>query len=329
MLIVGCGNIAGGLEMSLKERPDFPITHAGAFKNDSRFLLDAFVDPETEKRSQFMDYWNVAKGFDNLSQALKQGEYLDIISICSPTNRHFLHLEEAIKLRPKLVFAEKPLTSDISESKRVIEKYKKENIKLVVNYSRRWDSSLEDFKLEMVNGKFGELRSVNALYNKGIMNNGSHLIDLFNDFFDTLIIFSVGRPTYDFFEDDPSIPFVLTGPNNLSINVNCGHASDYDLFEIQFVFSLGIITMELGGLSWRERNVTNDMVFSGYKILTKGKTYDGKNFQTLNNAVNNIYNSVNKKAKLKSTGETAYLAQKLCEKIKKKSLIDFKRKNNE
>ena len=329
VLIVGCGNIAGGLEMSLNKDLNFPITHAGAYKNDSRFLLSGFVDPEIKKRNEFMKYWNVTRGFNNLSEVLELGECFDIISICSPTNKHFHHLEEAIKLRPKIVFAEKPLTTEINESKKIIEKYKKENIKLAVNYSRRWDTSLEDFMCDMSNGKFGKLRSVNALYNKGIMNNGSHLIDLFNIFFADLKVFSVGSPSYDFFEDDPSIPFVLIRSNNLFLNVNCGHASDYDLFEIQFVFSLGIITMELGGLSWRERSIKKDMVFSGYKILTKGKTYLGKNLETFSNAINNIYDSVNKKADLKSTGETALLAQKLCEKIKRKSLSNFKRKNNE
>ena len=50
VLIVGCGNIAGGFD---HEQPgtDTPFTHAGAYCRHGGFALAACVEPDAERRA--------------------------------------------------------------------------------------------------------------------------------------------------------------------------------------------------------------------------------------------------------------------------------------
>ena len=318
VLIIGCGNIAGFLEIKKPSEKRPPITHAGAFSKDSRFKIKACVEPNVHQREKFMKFWEIKTGYDDISQISIKENYFDVISVCSPNSHHFEHLTFALKLRPKVVFAEKPLTENLSEAKIIIEKYKKAKIKLIVNHTRRWDKSVEKFKFNLIKNKWGILRSINGVYNKGIMNNGIHLIDLLNFLVGEMDILFVGNPIHDYFDNDPSVPFMLKTKKGVNINVNCGHAGDFDIFEVQFIFSRGVVVMESGGSIWVERNIENSKYFHDYKSLGVQSRRKGTNILTFSNAISNIFNSIKNDEKLKSSAETAIIAQTLCNKIKKR-----------
>ena len=76
VLIVGCGQIAGGFDMSdeIDTKTQYPLSHAGAFNADKRFSLTACVEPDRYKRENFMRYWNIPTGFDNLRD-VKKGDF--------------------------------------------------------------------------------------------------------------------------------------------------------------------------------------------------------------------------------------------------------------
>ena len=73
----------------------------------------------------------------------------------------------------------------IIDSKNILKICSDHNIKLVVNYSRRWDKELQKFKSNLNTDKFGKLRSIDIRFNNGILNYGSHVFDtllfIFND----------------------------------------------------------------------------------------------------------------------------------------------------
>ena len=80
VLIVGCGNIAGGFDLG---RPPgyLPYTHAGAYSHDSRFNITACVEPDETRRNEFMKAWEVEKGFNSVDDLVKSNESFDVISI--------------------------------------------------------------------------------------------------------------------------------------------------------------------------------------------------------------------------------------------------------
>lgn len=317
-LIVGCGNIAGLFDQG-RSQSDLPYTHAGAYTRDGRFSLAVCVEPDDNRRTEYMAAWDVPVGFRAIEEVLDSGYHFDVISICSPTTCHAHDLEIALRLKPKLIFCEKPVTTSLAETERLVEECRKNNILLAVNYSRRFDPDVSKLQTDMQAGRWGQLRSVVGYYNKGILNNGSHMLDLLNFLVGPMDIVKVGKPIQDFFPNDPTVPVWLEGPQGVPVHLVCGHAEDYAIFELQLIFSRGMLTMEEGGMFWRERSVLDSEIFKGYRMLEEGVRRAGEYPRAMRQAVDNIYRAINQGDPLASTGESALAAQHVCEQIKQQS----------
>jgi predicted dehydrogenase len=318
VLIVGCGNIAGRFDES-RSKNDLPYTHAGAYTQDGRFRLSACVDPDDKRRAEFMAAWGVPVGSRSIDEAVNFGSHFDVISICSPAPCHTHDLDIALRLKPTLIFCEKPLTTSLAQSEGLVEECRKRNILLAVNYSRRFDPDVWKLRVDMQEGRWGQLRSISGCYNKGILNNGSHMLDLLNLLVGPMEIVHVGKPIVDFFPNDPTIPVWLEAANALQIQLACGHADDYAMFEVQLVFSQGALTMEEGGMFWRERRAVDSRTFKGYRVLDNGMHHAGQYSQSMLQAVDNIYRAMSAGKPLASTGETALVTQRMCEQIAQQS----------
>ena len=318
VLIVGCGNIAGSLDLG---RPinEFPYTHVGAYLRDARFSLAACVEPDVERRKTFMEAWGAPTGFRSIEGALDAGCQFDVISICSPTSCHAHDLEMVLLVKPKLIFCEKPVTTSVAETERLVTECDKLNIPLAVNYTRRWDPDIAKLQADIQAGRWGQLRSVVGSYNKGILNNGSHMLDLLHLLVGSMEIVKVGKPIHDFFSDDPTIPVWLEGPQGVPVHLVCGHAADYAIFELQLVFSHGVLTMEEGGMYWRERRAVDSAMFKGYRVLDEGVRRAGGYPRAMLQAVDNIYRAIYQGEPLASTGASALDAQRICEQIKQQA----------
>jgi len=318
VLIVGCGNIAGGFDQG---RPSgyLPYTHAGAYVRDGRFNMAACVEPDDRRRDEFMAAWSVPVGYRSIEELLDTDEQFDVISICSLTTCHAYDLEIALRLKPKLIFCEKPVTTSLAVTERLVAECNTANIPLAVNYTRLWDPDILKLKTDMSAGQWGQLRSVAGLYNKGILNNGSHMIDLLHLLVGTMEIIKVGRPVHDFFPNDPTVPVWLEGAQGVPVYLACAHAEDYAVFELQFVFSLGVLTMEEGGMFWCERRAIDSDSFKGYRKLEEGVRRPGEYPQAMLQAVDNIYCAITQEAPLACTGKLALAAQRVCEEIKQQA----------
>ena len=78
----------------------------------------------------------------------------------------------------KAIIIEKPLSSSIQDTVRIVNYCQDNNILLQVNYWRRFDAALDKFKLETLNNYIGNWQVAFAIYGKGLINNGCHLIDM-------------------------------------------------------------------------------------------------------------------------------------------------------
>lgn len=319
VLIIGCGNIAGAFDRG-RASSDFPYTHAGGFTRDGRFSLVACVEPDKERRQAFMGAWGVSIGFPSIVEVVESDLQFDVISICSPTSCHAQDFEMALRLKPRLIFCEKPVTASLAETERLVAECRIANIPIAVNYTRRWDPSISKLQADIQAGRWGKLRSVAGCYNKGILNNGSHMLDLLHLLVGPMDIVKVGKPIHDFFPNDPTVPVWLEGANGLPVHLACGHAEDYAIFELQLVFSLGVLTMEEGGMYWRERRAMNSETFKGYRMLDAGVRRAGEYPSAMLGAVDNIYRTITQGDTLASTGESALVAQRVCELIKQQAI---------
>lgn len=315
VLLVGCGNIAGGFDQ-VRSSGDLPYTHAGAYLQDGRFKITVCIEPDDNRRTEFMAAWGIPKGYRSIKEVLDSSYQFEVISICSPTICHADDLETALRLKPKLIFCEKPITPSVTDSELLLAKSSKAGTLLAVNYTRRWDPDITKLQASIRAGQWGPLRSIVGHYNKGILNNGSHMLDLLDLLIGPMNIVKVGSPVYDFFPGDPTVPVWLEGPNNLPVYLICGHAEDYAFFELQLVFPQGVLTMEEGGMFWRERLASDSKIFTGYRSLDGGIRRGGGYSRAMLQAVDNIYRTINQGDQLASTGESALAAQRICEEIK-------------
>ena len=319
VLFIGCGNIAGGFDAQ-RAPGELPLTHAGAFQRHGGFELAACVDPDEGKRLAFMARWNVPHGFacpdDHALKALR----FDLVSICSPTAFHAAHLEAALALRPRVVFCEKPVTPSVAETSRWVARCEEAGIALAVNHTRRWAPDVRRLQGELVAGHWGALRSVTGWYNKGILNNGGHLVDLARWLAGDLNFKAAGRPVHDHWADDPTVPALLEADGGVPVQLCTGHAADYALFELQLVTARAVIVMENGGMSWRVRNSIESPHFKGYRSLAPASPLPGEYEHAMSEAASNLHAAVTRGDALASTGASALAAQRICEQIRDSAL---------
>ncbi|MCG9051758.1 Gfo/Idh/MocA family oxidoreductase [Laribacter hongkongensis] len=316
VLIVGCGNIAGGFDA---EQPGArtPFTHAGAYQADGGYRLAGCVEPVQARRIAFQQRWQVARAYANLQEAVDDAPRYNVVSICSPTSQHASDLRTVLNLRPRLVFCEKPLTASLQESREIDALYKKAGIALLVNYTRRWDDRVRKLASELNTGHWGQIRSASAVYNKGLYNNGSHMLDLLSLLLGPLTVISAGPPRMDMWEQDPSIPAMLVTASGVPVTINCGHAADYSLFELELVTQRGTVKMENGGLDWSIRQAGPSATFAGYQALGASRHESGSIGGAALAAVAEIRAILAGQAEPSCTAEHALAVQQLCESIRR------------
>jgi predicted dehydrogenase len=315
VLIVGCGNIAGGFD---SERPpdEPPLTHAGAFSRHPGFRLAACVEPDATRRAAFMARWKIPAGFATMAQAFGAGLRPPVVSICSPTAAHAADLEAALQLQPRAIFCEKPVTPSVAETARLVDACERAGVLVAVNHTRRWAPDVVRLRDEVAAGQWGELRSIACVYNKGILNNGGHLIDLVHLLAGPVTLVAAGDAVHDFWPDDPTVGALLRTAAGAPVTIVTADARDYAMFELQLVTACGVVVMENGGMTWRVRKTIDSPHFKGYRALAPAAERAGEYPQAMSCAVANLHDALRHGSALASTGHTALQAQRVCEQIR-------------
>lgn len=315
VLIVGCGNIAGGFDADRPEDAP-PLTHAGAFGRHPGFALAACVEPDAARREAFMARWKIPAGFATLAQAAAANVRPAVASICSPTAAHAGDLDAVLALRPRAIFCEKPVTPSAAETERWVSACALAGVPLAVNHTRRWAPDVIRLKKALDVGEWGELRSLSAVYNKGILNNGGHMVDLVHYLAGPVTVVGAGAAVHDHWPDDPTVPALLRTKADVPFSLNAAHAGDYAVFELQIVTARGVLMMENGGMNWRVRKSTESPHFKGYRSLGATLETAGDYPLAMGAAAANLYGAVTRGEPLASDGASALAAQRVCEAIR-------------
>ena len=168
-IIIGLGKAGFG---NIKDYRFYRSHSYTIFKLKS-FNLIAAVDKKKSSRAKFEKKYNI-ETFKNICEIKKK---VDLVIIASNTKNHYKCLKDTIRyLKPKYILCEKPFTDDYYLGKKIHNFCKKNDVNLFVNYVRRCLPSLLNFK-KILNKKNNQ-NYVNILYPKGVLNNGSHFIDL-------------------------------------------------------------------------------------------------------------------------------------------------------
>ncbi len=174
--VIGCGKI--GVE--------FNDCHAQAYKDCPDTELIYFDDSNSERALQAYKKWNVPHfleySFNNDRLYMKE---IDILSICTPPETHRVVLMKSLLLHPNLkaVYMEKPLALTLDDADAMIKTCHDRGVILQVNHQRR----------------FGR---PTMYFNRGILNNGTHAIDMLRMLFGDVTKTEGHTLFFDWFEVD-------------------------------------------------------------------------------------------------------------------------------
>ena len=286
-VIIGAGRI--GAQFDSPKNKEI-LTHAHAyFKNAKINLAGLFdINKRTAKKEARKWHCRAFSDFNKMFMEIRP----DIVSICTPDADHLKTLLKVAKYRPKLVICEKPITVSPSETEKVIKLYKKIGVPILVNYSRRFDKTVWDVKREIEKKESGRVLCASGIYTKGILHNGSHLIDLARFLFGEVKRSEVFYAINDYDKKDKSVAGFLEFEKCKQFHLMVGDERKFSIFELDVILGKKRFHFIDSGFYLFSQEIKSDPLYKGYKALSKptiAKTALSNSLPILvNNALDNL-----------------------------------------
>lgn len=259
VVIVGLGRIgAGNVELAGAT----PLSHLAAVRAVEGFAVTGLVDPDPTMRG--VAGADIVKGpapVSDLSE-LPQGTG-EVIAICTPVDSHPQVLEKALARKPRVVIVEKPLAHSFNDARRMVTQAEKAGAVLRVNFNRRFDGRFVRWRV-----KTTAPSAVVARYGKGLMNYGSHLIDLMLDWYgrvDSVQALGVSADR----SVDASQGFRCRMAAGFDVTAIGIDGLSYDQLEIDVMRRDDRVELRAGGADIRRYVPSEGLYYKGYRHLTE------------------------------------------------------------
>lgn len=298
--IIGCGKIASGLS---------PVTegdlysHAASYIESSRTQLVAVCDSDHHAAQLCAQKWQVEHYYDSASKML-QSHSIDIVSVCTPDAVRLELVKELVTYPIKAILLEKPIALDIEQAKQIITLCEEHDIRLAVNYSRRFSKLHKQLKSLIQRNQIGGIQNICGLYTKGIIHNGTHWLDLAR-----MLLGEINsvQPFNHIFEEtnDPTLSVQMTFSDGvIGVLYGCD-ADSYAVFEMDIVGTSGRIKILESGNHIELYQVEDSDIYAGYQHLKLVKQYPGDINQSILFAIENLVGHLEGHESLLCTGRDA------------------------
>lgn len=295
--IIGCGNIGSGYD-ERKSRAVY--THAGMYRSLKYFKLVCAADIDPVRLEEFGRYWQIKNLYQDYRKLLKN-ESLDILSLATPDETHCRIILDILKLNPpRMIFTEKPLASDTESARKIYLECRKKNVKLVIDYVRRWDKNHQRVQEFIREGGLGKIKSVIGYYVRGLRHNGCQMINLVQFFFGRIThAQAVGEYGKGSIIGDPSLNARFITEKGIPVNIV---ALDQDRY------SFSIFELDIFSTAGRLRLTDNGSHIKFYKVKANPNF---PNFKTLKLQAGSWKKTTYKKAMVRAAEELfAFLSGK-------------------
>ncbi len=240
IFIIGCGKISG-----LGNIPKY-LSHAGAINSIDDYELGYCFDINYERSLEFASRFNCKVSSDILETLQTYKPHL--VSICSPDSTHFdickLILNAKIN-SIKVLFVEKPICQNHNEFQYLKEFSKKENVKILINHTRRFNNKYYYLKNLIKQNSLGKVLRINGIYYGGWIHNAIHLIDSLYYIFDDIPEFEIAQNTSKLIDQNDYF-LEICGHMKKSlalINIQSIDEKFYQLYEIDIWFEEGRVRL--------------------------------------------------------------------------------------
>lgn len=262
-LVIGCGRIGAFFD---KPGQTPILTHAHAYHAHPRFSAVGFVDQDFGAAQKAADQWG-GRAFPDLEAAL-MGCDPQVASICTPDASHFTVMSRLLDSQVRLILAEKPLTLDPLQADDAVRRGRERGITINVNYSRRFDPSVLEVRAALRRGDYGRVLNAAGSYAKGILHNGSHLVDLLRFLLGEVERTSVlaGRAGHG--AADPTLDCWMRMRDCPSVHLIGLEEECYSMHELDLFCERGRLRFTRFGFQLETQTVVPDPLFAGYRELS-------------------------------------------------------------
>lgn len=160
--VVGCGGMGH--------------SHAESYREHDRTTVVAAADMDEGARAAFAEEFG-AETFEDHS-ALLAGADVDVVSVCTWHSTHAEIVVDACEAGVAGVLCEKPMATSLGEAEDMLDAAERNGTKLTVSHQRRFDPVHETARELVAAGAVGEPRSVTGRQSGGLLNWGTHVIDM-------------------------------------------------------------------------------------------------------------------------------------------------------
>ena len=273
--IIGAGRIGAGFDEPHSRKI---LTHAHAFSANSRTEVVAFVDANHSTGRREAKRWS-ASFFTDIDRMFLDTKP-DIVIIATPDNTHAVLLEKILHLHPSLIICEKPVVETPEEALHIKKVFRNSKIPTIVNYSRRFDTSFCEVRENIQKGVYGRVISGSCLYDKSLIHNGSHLVDLARFLFGEMngyVCFPQGKTN----GLNERVSAIASFDRCQQFHIMTGDERFYTVGEFDILTEKARLRFSNVTRDLLIQKVVDDKVFKGYRILGTPKKRKTGLFGTL------------------------------------------------
>lgn len=254
--VIGLGRIGCGFD----DIDDGKVkTHTGAYLKNTDTELVAFCDIDKTKLQKYGRKYHVKSLFTDYKELFKKTE-LDLVSICTHADSHLDIIKEAAKNNVKGIFLEKPISDNLKDAAKIIQICNKKNIKLQIDHQRRFSEFYIQVK-NLVAKNIGDVKTCNIFYGAGILNTGTHVIDVARFFFGDIQEVSGTASNYRL-TNDFNINGIIKFKNGCVCNLQALDYSIYRILELDMIGKNGRLRLDIA-----KNKAESYLVDSGKKLV--------------------------------------------------------------
>lgn len=308
--IIGAGRIGATLD----DPQDPQIrTHAHGYRKCGGFEIVGFVDSNLEKAESASARWGGVP-FESIEK-LFRAQPVDVVSVCLPDELHCETLFALATKPVKVIFLEKPAVGTPAEADQIGALYGQLPIRVQVNYTRRFVPEIRDMRNAIRSGNYGEFVTGTGYYGKGLLHNGSHMVDLLQFLVGEIGDVAKISEVADFHDRDPSVSAMLTMRAGGVFYLRHIDSRDFHIFELDLTFETQRIRIYDLGRVIEEYSAGDDPLFEGYRTLNKSREYPTQYSTAMSFAIANIRNNLDSNEMLVCTLEESLETVKTCSRI--------------
>lgn len=268
--LIGCGRIGAGCSGIGQSRLQ---SHAAAYTACEGTKLVAACDPDEKVLACMNEKWGIERLYRD-AQDMIQSEDPEVVSICTPAASHLSLMREVVAPGSlKRVLLEKPVASTPEEAAEIGMLAKANNVTVAVNYARRYAPVYQAVAKAFQEGQYGDIQHIQVVYTKGIVNNGSHVLDLLRFLFgdpDGFAVVNVISPV----AEDPEVSFRVVYQDRFEAWISCVDSSQYNVFDMDVFGTRGRLRFTDLGHKSSVYNVEDVREIHGFRQLKMDSLQD-------------------------------------------------------